>query len=243
MITKLTSKTNQHVVDAFKLKQNKYQKEAGLFLIEGEHLLEMALNANLVKHLFTLKPLKDLNIPQFIVNLPILKKLSSHKTAPSVIAVCYELKIKPITSQKLIYLDNVRDPGNLGTILRTALAFGYHDILLSPKCVSFYNEKVINATQGALFYLNLVESNFNDLIRLQEEGYRLIVTTLEDAISLDDIPTFDKYVVVFGNESRGVSQSILNLENITKVKIPIEEIDSLNVSVASGIILHYLNKR
>jgi TrmH family RNA methyltransferase len=242
IIKEITSKDNQYVLEALKLKHPKYRFQEKLFLIEGEHLLEMALNTKKVKHLFVLKPFKNINLLQLVIPLVIMKKLSSKKSPPNVIAVCYELEAKEITTKKLIYLDEVSDPGNLGTILRTALAFGYQDILLSKKCASIYNEKVISATQGALFNLNLIQSSTKHLETLKDEGYQIVATSLKNAISFEEVNLLEKYIIVFGNEGRGVSQDILKISDI-KIKIPMHSIESLNVSVAASIILYRLSQR
>lgn len=237
-IKEITSKDNQFVLEAIKLKQAKYRLRDKLFLVEGEHLLEMALNAKAVKHLFVLKPFENIDIVQFVIPNEIMKKISSLENPPNIIAVCHELTSTSITTNHLIYLDEISDPGNLGTILRTALAFGYRDVLLSPNCVSIYNEKVISATQGALFQLNLVKSSTKHLKNLQEKGYQILATSLKNALPFEEVKRSEKFILVFGNESRGVSQEVLDLSDV-KIKIPMNSIDSLNVSVAASIILYY----
>lgn len=241
MIKEITSKDNQYILEAIKLKQAKYRLTEKLFLVEGEHLFEMALNAQAIKHLFVLKPIDNVDLLQFVISFELMKKISSFQSPPNVIAVCHELKTKEITSQQLIYLDEISDPGNLGTILRTSLAFGYKDILLSEKCASIYNEKVIRATQGALFNLNILKSSPHHLLTLKDKGYQIIATSLKDAISFDKVKYAQKAIIIFGNEARGVSQEVLTISDI-KIKIPMNLIDSLNVSVAASIILYHLSR-
>ncbi len=242
MIYQVTSKDNRRVVEAGKLKQAKFQKETGLFLAEGFHLLEMAVAAGSVLYVFAKKPIAGLNVDQYIVNDDILRKLASSKTPQGVVSVCKAAPSQPIATDKVICLDDIADPGNLGTILRTALAFGYRDVALSLKCVSPYNDKALNASQGALFKLNLVEMTSKEIISLGERGYKLVATSLEGSASLSSFKLQPPYVIILGNEAHGVSNELLKAADY-RVKIDISGIDSLNVAVASGIVLYELNRK
>ena len=133
-------------------------------------------------------------------------------------------------------LDNVSDPGNLGTILRTALAFGYNDVILKEGC-SIYNEKVLQSTQGAIFNLNII-SKFDKKIL---DGYKLIATEIKGSIDLSEIKKPGKHVLVLGNEGHGVSKEILELAD-QRVRIDIKNIESLNVAVAGAIAMYELSK-
>ncbi|MDY0345339.1 MAG: RNA methyltransferase [Bacilli bacterium] len=242
MIYKVTSKDNRRVVEAAKLKAIKYQKDSGLYLVEGFHLLEMAVKQNRVDYLFAINPIENQNVDQYIVNECIIRKLAASKNPQGVVAVCKIAKPLALSSLRLLYLDDISDPGNMGTILRTALAFGYRDIILSPNCVSPYNDKAISASQGAIFALNLVEMAHEEIISLHNQGYKLIVTSLKDSVDLSNLTKKDKYVVIVGNESRGVNSRLLEASD-DKVKINISGIDSLNVAVATGIVLYELNRK
>lgn len=242
MIYKVTSKDNRRVVEAAKLKQAKYQKESGLFLVEGFHLLAMALAKNRVRYVFATHPIENLAIDQYLVSEDILRKLASSKTPQGVVAVCSATKSQAISSERIIYLDDVSDPGNLGTILRTAVAFGYNDVVLSNNCASPYSDKALSASQGAIFGLNLMTMSHEELIDLRQKGYQLIATALGDSLDIKEVKPQKPYVVIFGNESRGVNSSLLAKADC-KVKIAISGIDSLNVAVATGIVLYELDRK
>lgn len=237
MIKYISSLQNKIIKDAYSLKDRKNIKENKKFLIEGDHLLSMAKN-NLIA-IFVLKELEGYSdIDQYIVNEEIMKKLSSGKSIARVIGIC---KIKEDDfkyGNTLIYLDNIQDPGNLGTILRTCLGMNIKNILASEDCVSRYNQKTIQASQGAVFEVNLKVSDKNELIKLKEEGYSVVSTTLhKDSIFLNDLKKKEKIIFIFGNEGNGIKKELIDISN-EKIIIPINNIDSYNVSIALSIVLY-----
>lgn len=242
MIHHISSKDNRRVIEAAKLRLPKYQKESGLFLVEGYHLLEMACKHQVAQYVFTSEEIEGLAIDQYIVSTGIIDKLATTKSPQGVIVVCKEKKSLKVSKDHVIYLDGVSDPGNLGTILRTALAFGYTDVILSNDCVSPYNDKAISASQGALFAINIVNGDEKLLTQLKASGYQLIATALNDSVSLAEVVTKPRHVVLFGNESRGLSPTLLSLADV-KARIDISDIDSLNVAVAAGIVLYDTSRR
>lgn len=240
MIYKITSKQNDKVKDATKLFDAKERNARQQFIVEGYHLLEMALENKCVLSIFTIKeiPNIDSNIPQYLVNEDILKKLSSTKNPQGVVAICSMKKPSPIRGDKVLYLDGVSDPGNMGTIFRTALAFGYKDIILDNTC-SMYNEKVISSSQGAIFNLNIVSGDISTLKALK--GYDLLATEIKGSIPLEEVKPNNKHVLILGNEARGASKDILEIAT-KRIRIDIQDIESLNVAIAGAICMYALNK-
>lgn len=238
MIKIITSRKNQIVVDALNLKDQ--------FLIEGEHLLEMALNANSVDSIFTLKEITNLNqnINQYIVTKEILEKLSSQRSVPNVIAVCKKFNNSLISDKPIIYLDKVQDPGNVGTILRSALAFNFKNIIIGSGTCSIYNEKVIQASQGAIFNLNIISGDIELIKEYKNKNYDIIVTSLDkDSKKLNDYNSIsNKSIIVFGNEGQGVDKQIVDLAT-NKLFIEMSNIDSLNVGVAASILMYKFSKK
>lgn len=242
MIKTITSNTNEFIKYLNKLKDTSFSKKENKALIEGEHLVNEAKDYLLA--ILTLKEIKGLEIDQYIVTEEILKKLSSGKSFSKIIGLISLKKEEPIKSNVLIYLNRVQDPGNVGTIFRTSLAFSYFDILIDEGSSYKYNPKVIQASQGSIFKLNIINSDYSHLISLKKEGYKIIVTALNNnSIYLKDFKLKDneKYVIVFGNEGQGVSKEIIDIADYV-LKIDINNIDSLNVAIASGIILYSLKK-
>ena len=242
MIINISSKQNTKIKEIGKLiSDNSYRKERKEFVIEGFHLLEMALEDNLVKAIFSLEPIKNIDekITNYIVSEDILKKISTQKNPQGVIAICSMRKENEISHNNVLYLDGVSDPGNLGTLLRTALAFSFKDVILSKGSVSLYNEKTISSSQGAIFRLNIISGDEQNLINLKEKGYKILATEIKGSVELKNIKKSDKQVLILGNEAHGVNEKILNLAD-ERIRIDINEIESLNVAICGAIMMHYL---
>ena len=242
MIINISSKQNTKIKEIGKLiSDNSYRKERNEFVIEGFHLLEMALEDRLVKAIFSLEPLKNIDekITNYIVSEDILKKISTQKNPQGVVAICSMRKEKEISHNNVLYLDGVSDPGNLGTLLRTALAFSFKDVILSKGSVSLYNEKTISSSQGAIFRLNIISGDEQNLINLKEKGYKILATEIKGSVELKNIKKSDKQVLILGNEAHGVNEKILNLAD-ERIRIDINEIESLNVAICGAIMMHYL---
>ena len=238
MISYIDSRANKKVIHASKLKDKKSIKEFREFLIEGMKSLGLALETGLVKEVCTLKELDiDESIPQYVVTEEIIDKISFSQNPEGVIGVCQTLKENaPQIMDKVVYLDNIQDPGNMGTIIRTALALNYDAIILSDNCVSIYNPKVVSATKGAMFLIPILSGNIQDY----KKGRTVITSTLnEKSISLDELETPKSFILVLGNEAHGVSNDVIAISDIF-VKIPINNIDSLNVAVAGAILMYKL---
>lgn len=236
MIQKIESRQNQKIKDLIKLSLPKYSKELRLFKIEGMHALEMAKKSGTLLSVFTTKELPDLHVPQYLVTREIMESISTAQSPQGVICVCSYIHEEPIKNDKVLLLDNIQDPGNLGTLLRTALAFGYTDIILRGGC-SQYNEKVLQSTQGAIFKLNIVPFTDED----QLEGYEIIATEIKGSVDLSTVGKIKKHILVLGNEAHGVSKEFLEVAD-KRVRINIKDIDSLNVAVAGAIAMYELSK-
>ena len=236
MIYKIESRQNQKIKDLVKLSNPKFSKEQKLYKIEGFHALEMAKESGALVSVFVTSEIKGLEVPQYIVSKDIMESISESKSPQGVIAVCKYKEEKPITSSKVLLLDNVSDPGNLGTILRTALAFGYNDVILNEGC-SEYNNKVLQSTQGAIFKLNIVH-NF-DISKLKD--YELIVTEINGNVDLSTQSNIKKHILVLGNEAHGVSKDLISKAS-KRVRIDIKDIDSLNVAIAGALAMYQLSK-
>lgn len=235
----ITSKNNPKIKDAAALRVKKYRQDKGLFLMEGLKNLEMALRFGNVKQIFTCVGLPKIgkqDIEVYQVNEEIIRKLANSENPEGVVFVCEYVKPRKDKDDyhKIIYLDHVSDPGNLGTIIRTAVAFNYDAVILSEGSVDLYNEKVLAATKGAIFAIDIL----NDDIRNYDKP--IIVSTLNDkSVPLNSAKKIDDFILVLGNESHGVSKEITELATEC-VKIEMSDnIDSLNVAVAAGILMNY----
>jgi len=245
----ITSSNNSYIKDLIKLKQKKYRDINKLYIVEGYNILEEAKeyvktviisDKNDPKTKEFINKYKDLEY--ILVTDEIIKKLASTQTPQGIIGVC---KYKePIgTKGNVVMLDGVQDPGNIGTIIRTAIAFNYDTIIMSEDSVDMYNDKVIRATQGAIFKVNVIRTDLKTKIEEQKkQNYYVIGTSLRNAINLDKLEKPKKHVLILGSEGNGISEEVLNKTDINVI-IPInKEMESLNVGVASGIMMYYLNK-
>ena len=235
----ILSKNNQKVKDACALRMKKVRQEKGLFLMEGLKNLDMALKYGSVKQIFTTIGLPKLkqDIECYKVNDDVLRKLANSENPEGVVFVCEQLKPRKDKTEyrKVVYLDQINDPGNLGTILRTAVSFNYDAVILSKSSVDLYNEKVIAASKGALF---LVDAYYDEIDNYTK-GRQVIVSALDDAAPLSECPKENNFVLVLGNESHGVSPEIIKkADKVVKIEMN-DAIDSLNVAVAAGILMNY----
>lgn len=237
----ILSKNNQKIKDACALKMKKVRQEKGLFLMEGIKNLDIALKYGNVKQIFTsigLPKLKQ-DIECYKVSDEILNKLSSSNNPEGIVFVCEMPKRKKEVKDyhKIVYLDQINDPGNLGTILRTAVAFNYDAVILSKGSVDIYNEKTIAASKGAIF---MIDAYYDDLANYINDRKVIVSLLDEKAIPLKELPHFSDFVIVLGNESHGVSSEIIKKADfLTKIEMN-DEIDSLNVAVAGAILLNHL---
>ena len=235
----ILSKNNQKVKDACALKLKKVRQEKGLFLMEGIKNLDLALTYGNVKTIFTSIGLPKIgkDIETYKVNDEVLRKLATSENPEGVVFVCEMLKPRKDKKDyhKIVYLDQINDPGNLGTILRTAVAFNYDAVVLSKGSVDLYNEKVIAASKGAIF---LVDAFVGDIENYKDK--QIIVSILdENSIPLNECKKPNDFVLVLGNESHGVSGQIIKIAN-QLVKIEMNDvIDSLNVAIAGAILMNY----
>lgn len=232
-MTIIKSKQNPFIKEVLKIKK----KPLDVVLIEGHHLVEMALAANLVKTILSIEDFKY-EAETILISKEIAEKLSDKVTPEGVFALINKPSHRIDLNKHLLYLDEIKDPGNLGTLLRSALAFDFGGVLLSEGCVSPYNPKVLSGGQGAHFFLPLIAANFTDLVILKSSGYALVTT---DVSAGSDIHSLAKnnVVLILGNETRGVSPAISSFADHT-VNIPIKHIDSLNVAIAGSILMYEL---
>lgn len=241
----ITSLDNKEIKKYASLKQKKYREQEKMFLVEGEHLIKEAEKANILqKVILTENKEIDTSTDVLYVSKEVMKKLSSLDTPPEMIGICEIKKEEKTLGDKLLILDDIQDPGNLGTIIRSAMAFNIDSIILSENTVDLYNPKVVRATQGLSFHINTVRCDIKEKINeLRNNNYEIYVTNVEDGEEIKNIKTIPKKLaLVMGNEGNGVSEEIKKLgdKNIYIKTNPL--VESLNVGVATSILLYELDK-
>lgn len=233
----ITSVNNPLVKETVKLHQRKYRDDRQVFIVEGYHLFEEASNAGIIRQVFTTdRRIIAKNV--VYVNETVLNKISQMKNAQSVVAVCNKFESTKL-ADKVLILEKIQDPGNLGTLLRSALAFGFDTVILD-NTVDLYNDKVVRSTQGAMFHLNIILMSTLDFIE-QHKQYTIYGTSF-DGCDLSDVLIDKKIAVILGNEGNGVSKEVLSKTN-KNITIKTKNVESLNVAIAGSIIMHEMNKK
>ena len=239
----INSLTNKKIKQYTKLLQKKYRDLTGLFLVEGEHLVLEAAQVGCLKEVIMCEDYKyHFDVPTTYVTYDIIKKLSHTLTPQKVIGVCQKLVPQKLGSKVLI-LDDIQDPGNLGTIIRSSCAFNIDTIILSTKSVDQYNDKVIRASEGMIFKINIIRDDLLAVIKsLKENKYLIYGTKVVGGTPLNEVTPPSQYALIMGNEGSGVSNEVLKLCD-EYLYIPMnKQCESLNVAIATSIILYSLNK-
>ena len=248
-IKEITSITNPHIVELSKLNTKKNRLEAGCFIVEGKHLVEEANKHKVLKEVLisdeSYIDLSKINATIIKVTDQIIKKLSTTKNPQPVLGVCEIIakqNIKELASKasfKGCMLDGINDPGNLGTLIRTAASLGYDAVIASKDSVDYYNEKTIRASQGAIFKIPLISTDLVPLIKEFKKNDILVYgTSLKRSVSIYDVKKPDKLCLVFGNEARGISDEVLDVTSKNIILPMKKDVESLNVTIASSIIMY-----
>ncbi len=240
----ITSLDNKRIKNASKLLNKKYRDEESKFLIEGEHLVEEAYKAGILLEVFMCEDMDmKLDVPTTYVTYDVIKKLSNTVNPQRIVGVAKKLEEKEL-GNKILVLDDIQDPGNLGTIIRSSLAFGIDSIVLSPNTVDMYNDKVLRSSEGMIFHINIVRRDLFELIdKLKEDNYEILGTSVSVGMYVDKVELNNKYALIMGNEGNGVHEELLDMCD-NYLYIPMNnKVESLNVAVATSIILYEFNKR
>ena len=252
---RISSKDNSLIKNIKKLKEKKYRQQYGEYVVEGLKLIKEAINENAKISKIIICESEDntemienhlrYEIARFdcvLVPHNIFKTLSDVETPQGIMAIIeksHASKKIDFNTDIIVALDDVQDPGNLGTILRTIDSIGLKQVLVSKNTVDCYNSKVIRSTMGAIFRVNVIECDdlCNTLTLTKNNGFKIMVTSLKAKKSIYDVK-YQKKVIVVGNEANGVSESVIKLAD-EKLIIPMRgKTESLNVAVATGVILY-----
>ncbi|MDD3241888.1 MAG: RNA methyltransferase [Bacilli bacterium] len=243
----ITSLENEKIKNYAKLKDKKYRDITNTFIVEGFHLVQEAFKKGIIIEILSLEDVfVPFDSPITIVSEEVMKKITMLDTSVDIIAICNKITPNLNYGNKILMLDQIQDPGNLGTIIRSAKAFDIDTILISNGTVDLYNSKVLRSTQGTMFHINIVIVDLlEEINKLKEKNVPILVTNVlygEDVRKLDD-NTKNKFALVMGNEGKGVREEIMKLAD-KKIFIDMNsDVESLNVGVATSILLYELNRR
>ncbi len=240
----ITSIDNKKVKTWKQLNNRKYRDKNGLFLVEGLHLVLEAYKKGYIEELILEQDeLLSLDVETIYVTKDIIKVISTLITPTNVMAVCRKISTIDNIGSKLLLIDGIQDPGNLGTIIRSAVAFDIDTIVLGKNTVDIYNEKCIRASQGMIFHINIIEQELLTFIpKLNDLGYKILGTKVTHGKRLQELEKLSKYALVIGNEGSGISEEIAELcDDLIYIEMN-SVCESLNVSVACSIILYQLSE-
>jgi len=245
----ITSKDNEKIKFLKKLNQKKYREQYSSFLVENFKTITDAQQAGyrfeslFVTDDFFSKNMKVFSSMGFDKLFKIdnnINKVFSNLDTPSGVCAVYKKQNKPADfSKPIIYLNGINDPGNLGAIIRSAIAFGLDNIIVDEKCADIFNSKTINAAKDAIFKINISYDKNFDLIKELKGKMKIFSTCLEKGKGMNVLRGQKNFCLVLGSEAHGVDEKIINQsDDCIKIKMS-NNIDSLNVSSAASIIFHY----
>ncbi|WP_346937430.1 RNA methyltransferase [Clostridium sp.] len=249
----IKSKDNNTLKEIKKLKEKKYRVDNKKFIIEGFRFLEEGFKSDfIIDKLF----IKESSIDKFnekfsfciskydeklfIINDNLFKSISGTENSQGVLAVL-NMKEETFIAKEGLYIlvDKVQDPGNLGTIIRTAHSAGCKGVILSKDTVDLYNEKTLRSTMGSIFNIPIIhDEDLSFTKKLINEGYNLVCSSLQTDKNFFEVNLVDNAIIAVGNEGNGISDEVMNLATC-KVKIPmIGNTESLNVAIAASIMIY-----
>ncbi len=254
----ISSSQNPAVKEIKSLKSRRDREEKGLFYVEGLRIVEEALeeNADIVEVAVTeefaadarnagiLGKIEVLRIKTYLFAQKLFKEITDTETPQGILAVMrirrHELESELDRNGLYVIMDSIRDPGNMGTIIRTADAAGFSGVILSKGCVDVYNPKVLRSTMGSVFHMPVYHAgDMPETIKiLKSNGINILVSHLDGKASLFEADLRSGAAIVVGSEAEGVSDQLKALADLL-VKIPMPgRAESLNASVAAGIMIY-----
>ena len=244
----ITSLENKKIKYINKLKNKKFRDEEGIFVIETKHLVEEAYKSGFLTELYLVDTniesniLEDDKINKYQITKEIMNKISSLESPSAYLGLVKKLPTINY-GNRLLILDNIQDPGNLGTIIRSAVAFNLDTLILSNDCVDLYNDKTIRSSEGMLFKLNILRKDLNTfLTELKNNNYTIYGTDVVNGSIVGKIKFPKKYAIIIGNEGKGLKSTLKNLVD-QNIYIPMSfNAESLNAGIAASIIMYEMSK-
>lgn len=250
-IKRITSAQNEYIKKLARLGTKKHREETGLFLAEGEHLVEMAIVSGCaIENVLMTEEYYAKNADKFscditIVPESIIEKISDTKTPQSVLAVVKMEDVNVnITHGRYIYCDNLQDPGNVGTVIRTADAFSFDGVILSCGSADVYSPKVIRSSQGSVFNIKIIRDKDIGFLKEAVKDFMITSTALYGkSVELKGMKVEKNHIFVIGNEGSGVSKEILDMSDEIAYIPMTGKAESLNAGVAASILMYEVTSR
>jgi len=251
----ISGRDNKILKHTKKLAVTSYRAKTGEFIVEGERLCLEALFCNarisyaIISETFGRenehfqKKLDNCNVNVYTVPDKLFDDISKTDTPQGVLFVVKQPNEEAVNFDdvsRVLLLDGLAEPGNMGTIIRTASSFGFSSIILCNNCVDIYNPKVVRSTMGGIFRTNFAKpSNITETTsNLKSAGFQIVAAALENSVDINSIKFGEKVALIIGNEANGISDELLKLSDVN-VKIPMaNDVESLNAAVAAGIAMY-----
>lgn len=241
MIKEITSTENKIYKQTKKLLNRSERYKAKLFMAEGQRIVEDAVNAGIAEYIFVSQNYNgvEYDLPVYRVSDKMFSALSDTETTQGILAVCKMVyyNMEEINCDTLLVCDGVSDPGNMGTLIRTAECSGVGGVILLKGSVDPYSPKVVRSTMGSIFRLPVYFAQADDLNKHLKE-YAIVATVLDGSVDLYDIKFPEKTAVVVGNEAHGVSKEVADMAKIRTLIPMCGNSESLNASVAGSIVMY-----
>lgn len=259
----ITSSKNAFIKDVKSLKSRKHREAKNMYFIEGIRFVEEALREKVkIDKIFVseklecvnggkeiLKTVNERKLDYFILSHKLFKEISDTDNPQGILAQIemekYSLEDIIYDNNFLVVLDAIQDPGNMGTIIRTADAAGATGVILSQGCVDVYNPKVLRSTMGSVFHVPIYNSSdiLKDLKYIKDKKAVICASHLEGKTAYYNLDNADNIAVVIGNEARGIRDDIKDISDVL-VKIPMKgRVESLNASIAAGLLMFEIMRK
>ena len=245
---RIESTQNTVIKELAKLHRKKERDRQNRFLIEGAHMLQEAAQAGLLQEVFVLE---GQDIPDYISDrlitectAPVLHKLSLLDSGTSLIGVAVHPDGRlPEAPDRILLLDSVQDPGNLGTLIRSAFSFGVQLVICSEDCADPFGPKALQSSQGAVFHIPVIRCRLSEAVEKLKKRMPVLAAALhQDSTSLSDLDISGPWALMLGNEGQGIRESLIRQCTET-VFIEMDAFESLNVAVAGSILMYCLRYR
>lgn len=243
----ISSADNPEIKNIIKLKDKKFRDETKLFIAEGENLVKTLKLSNLqIEKLFISEDSEfdydGLGVQPVIVTTSIMKKISNTVTPQGVLALVKQPECRHEVSEKALVLDNISDPGNMGTIIRTAAACDYETLILID-CADPYSPKSVRSSMGGIFFVNIISLTRAEFYEFMKNNPINLITADMSGEDVFNFKNCGKFALVLGNEANGVGRDIKEMSDYC-ISLPMsEKMESLNVAVSAGILMYILNRK
>lgn len=239
----ITSLTNDKVKELVKLKDKKFRDLNNEFFVEGKDLCDIAYENGLLRELYILEGYDNIydGIPYTYISAEVMKKISDMVSPSEYYGVCSK-KLETEIGNRILVLDDIQDPGNLGTIIRSAVAFNFDTVIISTGTVDLYNPKVVRSTKGMLFNVNIITRDIA-LFLGSLDDYTIYGTDVVDGVNIRDEVMPSKVAIVIGNEGSGISSNVRKKCH-KFIYLPMNsKCESLNASVSASIIMYEVDRK